>query len=73
MELTVDRVSKQYGSKIAVDRISLKLQAGIYGLLGENGAGKTTLMRLLCGILKPTSGSITLDGMDVSREAVLHR
>ena len=68
MELTVDRVSKQYGSKIAVDRISLKLQAGIYGLLGENGAGKTTLMRLLCGILKPTSGSITLDGMDVSRE-----
>ena len=68
MELTVDRVSKQYGSKIAVDRISLKLQTGIYGLLGENGAGKTTLMRLLCGILKPTSGSITLDGMDVSRE-----
>ena len=68
MELTVDRVSKQYGSKIAVDRISLKLQAGIYGLLGENGAGKTTLMRLLCGILKPTSGSITLDGMDVSQE-----
>ena len=44
MELMIDRVSKQYGNKIAVDRISLKLQPGIYGLLGANGAGKTTLM-----------------------------
>lgn len=68
MELMIDRVSKQYGSKIAVDRISLKLQRGIYGLLGANGAGKTTLMRLLCGILKPTSGSVSLDGMDVATE-----
>lgn len=62
MELIIDRVSKQYGSKIAVDRISLKLHKGVYGLLGANGAGKTTLMRLLCGILKPTSGSISLNG-----------
>lgn len=68
MELVVDRVSKQYGSKIAVDRISLKLQKGVYGLLGANGAGKTTLMRLLCGILKPTGGSISFDGIDVSAE-----
>lgn len=68
MELVIDRVSKQYGSKIAVDRISLKLSPGIYGLLGANGAGKTTLMRLLCGILRPTGGSIALDGHDVSTE-----
>ncbi len=68
MELVIDRVSKQYGSKIAVDRISLKLVPGIYGLLGANGAGKTTLMRLLCGILRPTGGSIALDGHDVSTE-----
>lgn len=60
MELIVDRVSKQYGSKIAVDRVSLKLQKGVYGLLGANGAGKTTLMRLVCGILKPTSGSVSM-------------
>ena len=66
MELIIDRVSKQYGSKIAVDRISLKLHKGVYGLLGANGAGKTTLMRLLCGILKPTSGSITLVGTERS-------
>lgn len=60
MELIIDRVSKQYGSKIAVDRVSLKLQKGVYGLLGANGAGKTTLMRLICGILKPTSGSVSM-------------
>lgn len=64
MELIIDRVSKQYGSKIAVDRISLKLHKGVYGLLGANGAGKTTLMRLICGILKPTSGSISLEVTD---------
>lgn len=68
MELKIDRLTKQYGSKIAVDRVSLKLQKGVYGLLGANGAGKTTLMRLICGILRPDSGSITLDKMDVSSE-----
>lgn len=68
MELILDRVSKQYQNKIAVDRISLKLQKGIYGLLGANGAGKTTLMRMICGILRPTSGTITFDGLDVSCE-----
>lgn len=68
MELMIDRVSKQYGSKIAVDRISLRLHEGVYGLLGANGAGKTTLMRLLCGILKPTGGSISMDGVDVTAE-----
>ncbi len=68
MELIIDRVSKQYKNKIAVDRISLKLQKGVYGLLGANGAGKTTLMRMICGILQPTSGTITFDGTDVSEE-----
>lgn len=69
MELIIDRVSKQYQNHIAVDRISARLQKGVFGLLGENGAGKTTLMRMICGILKPTSGSISFDGMDVSEEA----
>lgn len=69
MELVIDRVSKQYKNHIAVDRISLKLQKGVYGLLGENGAGKTTLMRMICGILKPTSGTITYDGMDAGEES----
>ena len=69
MELIMDRVSKQYKNKIAVDRISLTLSEGVHGLLGENGAGKTTLMRMLCGILTPDSGTVTFDGMDVSEEA----
>lgn len=68
MELSIDRLTKQYQNKIAVDRISLRLNTGIYGLLGANGAGKTTLMRMVCGILKPTSRTITFDGIDVSEE-----
>lgn len=68
MELIIDRVSKQYKNRIAVDNISLRLEKGVYGLLGTNGAGKTTLMRMICGVLKSTRGTITLDGMDVETE-----
>lgn len=68
MELCINRLTKQYENKIAVDRVSLQLTNGVYGLLGANGAGKTTFMRMLCGILKPTSGTVTFDGMDVSSE-----
>lgn len=81
MELVIKNLTRQYpdrGSlkagkqekkkKAAVDDISLRLQEGVYGLLGENGAGKTTLMRMICGILQPTKGSVTFDGMDVATE-----
>ena len=68
MELKVDRLTKQYKNKIAVDRISFSLQKGVTGLLGANGAGKTTLMRMICGILTPTGGDISYDGIDVSDE-----
>lgn len=68
MEFTIDRLTKHYKNKIAVDRISLTLTKGVYGLLGANGAGKTTLMRMMCGILKPTSGEIKFNGIDVSHE-----
>ena len=73
MELLIDRVTKQYKNKIAVDRVSLRLHEGIYGLFGENGAGKTTLIRMICGVLKPTGGTITLDGVDVSEELYRER
>lgn len=62
MELQLQHLSKQYGMKRAVDNISVTLMPGVYGLLGANGAGKTTLMRMICGILKPTSGNIKLNG-----------
>lgn len=68
MELIADRLTKQYQNKIAVDRISLRLSEGVHGLLGTNGAGKTTLMRMLCGILKPTGGSVTFQGLDAGEE-----
>ena len=68
MELTADRITKQYKNKIAVDRMSFTLARGLTGLLGANGAGKTTLMRILCGILVPDSGTVTCDGMDVETE-----
>ncbi len=66
MELSVDRLTKHYGSKIAVDCVSAALKPGVYGLLGANGAGKTTLMRMLCAILESTSGEVLLDGTEVT-------
>ena len=66
MELLLDRLTKHYGRKIAVDCVSATLKPGVYGLLGANGAGKTTLMRMLCAILEPTSGEVFLDGKEVT-------
>lgn len=66
MELRFDRLTKQFSNKIAVDRISVTLEPGIYGLLGANGSGKTTLMRMICGILNPTSGDILLNGSSIN-------
>lgn len=69
MKLVIDRLTKQYGSKIAVDRLSCTLTNGVYGLLGANGAGKTTLMRMLCGVLTPTSGEVTYNGLATQSES----
>ncbi len=62
MELRLQNLNKRYGTKCAVDNVNVCLTPGVYGLLGANGAGKTTLMRMICGVLNPTSGSISLDG-----------
>lgn len=63
MKLSVSNLSKTFTNKKAVDQFSYDFENGIYGLLGPNGSGKSTLMRMLCDILKPTEGSITLDGV----------
>jgi len=68
MELVIDRLTKQYKNKIAVDRVSLTLRPGVNGLLGANGAGKTTLIRMMCGLLNPTGGGVKFNGIDVSSE-----
>ncbi|MBR2824820.1 MAG: ABC transporter ATP-binding protein [Solobacterium sp.] len=59
MELILDQVTKNYSNTTVVNQISINFEPGVTGLLGANGAGKTTLMRMICGILKPTSGKIT--------------
>ena len=65
MELKINRLTKRYKDKLAVDGVSLKLTPGIWGLLGANGAGKTTMMRMVAGILKPTSGGVFYDGLSI--------
>ncbi len=66
-ELFLDRVTKQFKQKIAVDNVSIRMKTGVYGFLGANGAGKTTLLRMLCGILKPTAGEISYNGMEIGQ------
>ena len=73
MELSFDRLTKQYGSKIAVDRVSAVLKPGVYGLLGENGAGKTTLMRMLFAILEATSGEVFFNGEEITAMGAAYR
>lgn len=66
MELKLKHVTKQYGTKMAVNDLSATLTEGVYGLLGANGAGKTSLMRLICLIQNRTYGEITLDGQEIA-------
>ena len=62
-------VSRDFGGFTAVDHVNLSLAAGeIFGLLGPNGAGKTTLIKMMCGLLDATAGSITVGGVDVRRD-----
>lgn len=64
MSLNINDLTLQFKNGVtAVKDVNLDIQQGVYGLLGENGAGKTTLMRMLTTVLKPTSGSIALDGI----------
>ena len=66
MELYIDHASKQFKDKLAVNDVTLNMTPGVWGLLGANGAGKTTLMRMIAGILTPTSGEILYDGIPIS-------
>ena len=65
MKLVLDNLTKEFGAFVAVDHINLTMTNGVYGLLGVNGAGKTTLMRMLCTLLKPTSGNIYCNEKDI--------
>jgi ABC-2 type transport system ATP-binding protein len=66
----IDKLTKKFGNFVAVDEISLTVESGeIFGFLGANGAGKTTAIRMLCGLLLPTSGRGLVNGFDVYKES----
>lgn len=66
VSVKVEQLEKRFGDFVAVDRLSFSVDRGeIFGFLGSNGAGKTTTIRMLCGLLKPTSGNAWVDGFDV--------
>ncbi len=65
----VENLVKRFGDFVAVDKISMRVRRGeIFGFLGPNGAGKSTAIRILCGLLRPTSGSARVGGYDVALE-----
>ncbi len=72
--IEVQRLSKHYGNLCAVDNISFNVKKGeFFGFLGPNGAGKTTTIRMLTGIIKPSSGQISIMGYDIQRETLKAR
>jgi len=69
LAIEVKSLSKRFGDFVAVDAVSFEVERGrIFGFLGANGAGKSTTIRMLCGLLDPTSGTATVGGYDIRRE-----
>ena len=69
--IKLDHVVKSYGDQVAVNDISLEVKAGeIFGFLGPNGAGKTSTIKMMMGLMRPTSGTIVIDGHDIQKEPI---
>ena len=69
--LSVKNLTKKFDSKTAVNDVSFTIEKGrIYSLIGPNGSGKTTIVKVIAGLLKPTAGSIEIDGHDITRDPV---
>lgn len=70
MTITCENLTKKFGNLVAVDNISMSIPKGsIYGFLGPNGSGKSTTIRMLCGLMDPTSGSGTVLGYDIRKDS----
>src|SRR6187455_475819 len=66
--LTAQHLTRHFGDRVAVEDVSFELEPGqIFALLGPNGAGKTTTLRMLAGLIAPTSGTVAIDGMQLTR------
>ena len=71
MSIIVKDLVKLYGAQCAVDHVSFEIDSGeIVGFIGPNGAGKSTIMRIICGYLSATSGSVSVNGFDVERQSM---
>lgn len=69
--ISIQNVTKNYGRKVAVDNLSLEIGAGeFFAVLGHNGAGKTTTIKMLAGLLRPTSGKLLVGGVDVQQDPI---
>src|SRR6266516_4035015 len=67
--IELNDVTKKYGTKTAVDRLSLRIDRGeLFAFLGPNGAGKTTTIKMLCGLLFPTAGTVRVGGFDMAAQ-----
>ena len=62
----IEELTKRYGRFLALDHVNFHINKGdIFGFVGPNGAGKTTTMRIMCGLIKATSGNVVIDGVNV--------
>jgi ABC-2 type transport system ATP-binding protein len=69
--ISIQNVTKNYGRKVAVDNLSLEIAPGeFFAVLGHNGAGKTTTIKMLAGLLRPTSGKLMVGGVDVAQDPI---
>ena len=69
--IEIQHLRKTYGTTVAVDDVSLSIESGqVFGLLGPNGAGKSTMVKIITGLIRPTSGTVTIAGLDVIKMPV---
>jgi ABC-2 type transport system ATP-binding protein len=67
--IAINSLSKRFEDKTALDNLTLEVKKGeLFGLLGPNGAGKTTIINILCGLIKPTSGTAQINGVDIQKD-----
>ena len=71
--ISVENISKWYGSVVAVNDVSFEIQPGVTGLLGPNGAGKTTLLKMIEGLASPSDGSVSISGQSPRGNPDLYR
>ncbi len=68
--IEVRGVTKRFGAKCAVDRLDLEVRAGeLFAFLGPNGAGKTTTIKMICGLLAPSAGTVRIGGFEASSQS----